>query len=66
MLKNKIMLGLLFLMSSGTVASLYAATGFLKGEETSGMNKICYYNVLGSTHAITIKSYKLCPLTIKT
>jgi hypothetical protein len=41
-----------------------AATCFHKGEQTSGMNKICYYDCLGSTYAITIKSFKLCPLTI--
>jgi hypothetical protein len=36
-------------------------------EETSGMNKICYYNcpiIQGSTAAITVKAYELCPLTI--
>lgn len=36
-------------------------------EEISGMNKICYYNcpiIQGSSAAITIKAYELCPLTI--
>lgn len=40
-------------------------TCFFKREETSGMNKICYYDCLGSLTAITIGSAQLCPLTIK-
>lgn len=38
---------------------------FFKGDEVSGMNKICYYDCLGSLTAITIKSFQLCPLTIQ-
>ena len=41
-----------------------AVTCFLTGEQVSGMNKICYYNCLGSTAAITIGSTQLCPLSI--
>jgi len=41
-----------------------AATCFGKGEQVSGMNKICYYDCLGSLTAITISSVALCPLTI--
>ena len=37
---------------------------FKSGEQISGLNKICYYNCLGSTTAITIRSIDLCPLTI--
>lgn len=37
---------------------------FLSGERTSGMNKICYYDCLGSQAAITISSVQLCPLNI--
>lgn len=37
---------------------------FSTGERISGMNKICYYDCLGSAAAITIKSYALCPLSI--
>ena len=40
-------------------------TCFKTGEQVSGMNKICYYNCLGSTAAITISSVALCPLTIE-
>ena len=42
--------------------SLYATMGFYKGEQISGMNKICFYDVLGSTHTLNVKSYELCPL----
>ncbi len=31
----------------------------------SGMNKICYDDCLGSSAAITVKSYELCPLNIE-
>jgi hypothetical protein len=40
-------------------------TCFKTGEMISGMNKICYYNCLGSTAAITIGSIDLCPLSIE-
>jgi len=47
-------------------ASIPAQAGmaFFKYERISGMNKICFYNHLGSEVAITITSYKLCPLSI--
>ncbi|URK88006.1 hypothetical protein LP421_10525 [Rhizobium sp. RCAM05350] len=34
------------------------------GEQSSGMNKICYYNCAGSNAAITVSATELCPLTI--
>lgn len=37
---------------------------FLKGEQISGMNKICYYDCLGSINAINVSSVALCPLSI--
>ncbi len=40
-------------------------TCFKTGEKTSGMNKICYYDCMGSEAAITVKNYELCPLSIK-
>lgn len=42
----------------------YGGVAFLKGERVSGMNKICYYDHLGSDVAITVSSVALCPLTI--
>lgn len=41
-----------------------AATCFSTGEQVSGMNKICYYDCLGSAVAITVRSIDLCPLSI--
>ncbi|MEI8180760.1 hypothetical protein, partial [Aestuariivirga sp.] len=34
---------------------------FSKGEQLSGMNKICYYDCMGSAAAITIGAAQLCP-----
>ena len=50
-------------ISSPPVVRL-AAMCFKTGEEISGLNKICYYDCLGSAAAITIKSFALCPLNI--
>lgn len=44
-------------------SSASATMGFLKGEKISGMNKICYYDVLGSTYTLNISSIELCSLT---
>ena len=41
---------------------IVAGTCFMSGEQTSGMNKICYYDCVGGTKAITIKSYQVCPM----
>ena len=41
-----------------------AMTCFKTDEQISGMNKICFYDCLGSQAAITISSVGLCPLTI--
>ena len=48
-----------------TLIANSAVTCFKTGEQISGMNKICYYNCMGSTAAITISSVALCPLTIE-
>ncbi|MEZ8775918.1 hypothetical protein [Vibrio sp. 10N.247.310.17] len=60
--KSKTIIGLVLtglLFSSIALAT----TGFLKGERTSGMNKICYYDVLGDTYTLNVSSVELCPLT---
>lgn len=46
-------------------SQLAAVTCFKTGEQTSGMNKICYYNCVGSAAAITVGAAQLCPLSIK-
>lgn len=45
-------------------SSAYAGMAFFKYEQTSGMNKMCFYDHLGSQVAINVKSYEQCPLTI--
>ena len=52
-------------MTFPSIVANSAVTCFKSGEQTSGMNKICYYNCNGSTAAMTISSVSLCPLTIQ-
>lgn len=40
-------------------------TCFGRGERVSGMNKICFYDCLGSGHAVTQGAASLCPLTVE-
>ncbi|MFM7011182.1 MAG: hypothetical protein ACKO0Z_17970 [Betaproteobacteria bacterium] len=40
-----------------------SARGFYLSEVISGMNKICYYNRVGSTVALTISAAQACPPT---
>lgn len=42
-----------------------STTCFARGEQQSGMNKICYYDCLGSARAVTQSSVSLCALTIQ-
>ena len=37
---------------------------FFQYDYTSGMNRICDYDCLGSQHIITIGAAQLCPITI--
>lgn len=37
---------------------------FLSGERTAGMNKICYYDCVSGTKAVTIRATSLCPLSL--
>lgn len=37
------------------------APGFFKGERVSGLNKICFYDQVGSTVALTIGAAEPCP-----
>ena len=47
------------------ICSISAAQAcFLSGEQVSGMNKICFYDCVEGTRAITISSVALCPLSI--
>src|SRR5688572_19883017 len=62
----KILLCVLCVLASVLLcqAKAFAATGFKTGERVSGLNKICYYDVLGSDYSITIGAAQLCPITI--
>lgn len=59
-----VLVGLTLPATAQTKLRLAAVTCFSKGERTSGFNKICFYDCLGSTAAITISAVELCPLTI--
>lgn len=41
-----------------------APQGFYKGDVVSGFNRICYYDRVGSTEAVTIHATQLCPLNL--
>lgn len=45
-------------------STAWACTGFYSHESVDGMYKICYYDHLGSTVAITKSSASVCPVTI--
>jgi hypothetical protein len=52
-------------LPSVQVTEAAAVTCFFQREETSGLNKICYYDCLGSPAAITIRASQICPVTIR-
>jgi hypothetical protein len=45
-------------------AQAHSATGLLKSERTSGLNKTCLYEVLGSPYTVNVEAREICPLTI--
>ena len=47
-----------------TMVAFNANACFLEGEQTSGMNKICYYRCVSGIKAITIGAIGLCPLSL--
>ncbi|MEA0970619.1 hypothetical protein Megvenef_00586 [Candidatus Megaera venefica] len=63
-MQNKIYKSLAFMLI--TIFSNYslAEMCFLESEESSGLNKICYYNCPSGDAAITVNGYTLCPLSI--
>jgi hypothetical protein len=56
---------LIVLLAMIASASAFAGTAFYKGEKLSGMNKICYYDYLGSEYVKTIRSHEVCPTSIR-
>ncbi len=59
MIKNSIFFLCILSFSSLSIAG----TGFLTGEQTSGLNKICYYEGASGTFSKTIGGVSLCPLS---
>ena len=51
--------------SSSSSSSPSSITCFKKSESTTGTNKICIYNCMGSDIAINVKSTRLCPISVK-
>ena len=50
--------------SIGGLLSPSAVSCNKTGESTSGTNKICYYNCMGSTKTINVGSMQFCPINI--
>ena len=50
--------------SSGGLFSSSTVSCNKTGETTSGTNKICYYNCMGSTKTINVGSMQFCPINI--
>jgi len=50
--------------ASGGLLSPGAVSCNKTGESTSGTNKICYYNCMGSTKTINVGSMQFCPINI--
>ena len=40
-------------------------TGYLKSQVVSGTNRICYYNVMGSTKTLNVRASSACPISYK-
>ena len=45
------------------VGARQGQTGLFLREQTSGLNKICYYAVVGTTKTLTVSSVSLCPVS---
>lgn len=55
---------LILLAFAINMRSAEACTAFFDSDYVSGTNRICLYDHLGSTHAVTIKSYEICKTTV--
>jgi len=66
---NQMLLGLSIIQgatpttSLGSTGSTNQPVGFFQYDYVSGMNKLCYYDRLGSTVVKTIGAAEICPLT---
>jgi len=52
------------LIAALLMTSMTAQACFLTGSRVSGMNRICYYNCVGGTRAITVSAASLCPMSL--
>ena len=62
---NNALLGLAILNSgttSGTTTQTQQPSGFLSFNVVSGMNRICFYDQLGSLNTRTVGAAEICPL----
>ena len=62
--KTVVLIVVLTLWSTATVSG-QTVTAFKTGERTTGMTKQCFYDALGSEYTRTVKSYAICPISIK-
>ena len=58
-----IRMSVLFLIVLSQFSPTFAATGFLNGEEISGLNKICYYQGASGGFSKTVRAASICPLS---
>lgn len=65
MLKYVFMVGVLALLALVVVPLIAAETCFYKSDREEGLNRICFYDCVSGTYAMTIKSHQICPVTIK-
>jgi hypothetical protein len=59
------MKALMLIVGLAISSSAFAGTAFFKYERISGMNKLCFYDYLGSEYVRTIRSHQVCPTTIQ-
>ena len=43
--------------------NVFGQTGFLTGQESKGLNRICYYNVAGSVLPVVFGAASICPIS---
>ena len=63
--KERTMKNLLLVLLLTISLSAQAGIAFFKYETVKGLNKVCFYDYLGSIVAITIPAIEVCPLQIE-
>ena len=62
---KRLLFALLIAIGLGFASAASEELCFSKGEQVDGLNKICFYKCPSGNAAITIKSYQICPVSIK-